>query len=138
MDLIDRQEVISALEKVAGFFPYKEPGNRDSYNEYNEAWNDAIGRAEMEIGKLPSAFGVGHWVEIGDEPYDEWECDECGFTIDGSGCIDPYAYRDIYRFCPHCGCRMVSEEEKDYERAIEDVEYNALYEPTYNQEDGSL
>lgn len=54
-DLIDRQAAIDALEKVAGLFPYRVPGDRDSYGSYPEAWNDAIGRAEMEIEKLPSA-----------------------------------------------------------------------------------
>ena len=54
-DPIDRQAVIDALEKVAELFPWRVPGNRDSYDHYNEAWNDAIGRAEIEIEKLPSA-----------------------------------------------------------------------------------
>ena len=43
------------LKKVAALFPWKVPGNRDSYDRYNEAWNDAIGRAEIEIEELPSA-----------------------------------------------------------------------------------
>ena len=55
---------------------------------------------------------TGNWVEIGDEPYDEWECDKCGFVIDGSGCIDPEEYRDIYIFCPHCGSMMLKEGEE--------------------------
>ena len=54
-DMISRQAAIDALEKVAELFPWKVPGNRDSYDRYNEAWNDAIGRAEIEIEKLPSA-----------------------------------------------------------------------------------
>ena len=65
------------------------------------------------IKSLPSAQPkpeIGHWVEIGDEPYDEWECDVCGFVIDGSGCIDPEEYRDIYRFCPNCGADMRGDE----------------------------
>jgi rubredoxin len=49
---------------------------------------------------------TGHWVEIGDEPYDTWECDNCGFVIDGSGCVDPEEYRDIYKYCPNCGAKM--------------------------------
>ena len=53
-DLISRQVAIDALEKVAELFPWRIPGNRDSYDRYNEAWNDAIGRAEIEIEKLPS------------------------------------------------------------------------------------
>ena len=55
LDAIDRQATIDALEKVAELFPWRVPGNRDSYDYYNEAWNDAIGRAEIEIEKLPSA-----------------------------------------------------------------------------------
>ena len=54
-DLIDRQTAIDALEKVADFFPWKVPGKSDTYDRYNEGWNDAIGRAEMEIENLPSA-----------------------------------------------------------------------------------
>ena len=53
-DLIDRQDALDALEKVAGFFPWKVPGKSGTYDRYNEGWNDAIGRAEMEIEKLRS------------------------------------------------------------------------------------
>jgi len=64
---------------------------------------------DVELRQLPSAQQErpkGNWVEIGDEPYDEWECDVCGFVIDGSGCIDPEEYRDVYKFCPNCGAYM--------------------------------
>ena len=54
-DLISRQAAIDALEKVAELFPWRVPGNRDTYDRYNEAWNDAIERAEIEIEELPSA-----------------------------------------------------------------------------------
>lgn len=53
--IIYLNDAIDALEKVARFFPYRVPGNRDSYDRYNEAWNDAIGRAEIEIEKLSPA-----------------------------------------------------------------------------------
>ena len=70
--------------------------------------------AQTELMMLPSAQPerkTGHWVETGDEPYDEWECDVCGFVIDGSGCIDPEEYRDVYKFCPNCGADMRGEQE---------------------------
>ena len=54
-DLISRQAAIDALEKIAELFPWRVPGNRDTYDHYNEAWNDAIERAEIEIEELPSA-----------------------------------------------------------------------------------
>ena len=60
-DTISRQAAIDALEKVAELFPWRVPGNRDSYDRYNEAWNDAIGRAEIEIEKLPSAQ---RWIPV--------------------------------------------------------------------------
>lgn len=66
------------------------------------------------LEQLPSAQPErprGHWIEIGDEPYDEWECDVCGFAIDGSGCIDPEEYRDVYKFCPNCGADMRGEQD---------------------------
>ena len=53
--LLDENDVIDALERVASFFPYRIPGKGETYDKYNEAWNDAIGRAEMEIERLPSA-----------------------------------------------------------------------------------
>ena len=71
-------------------------------------------KARQVAENLPSVQSerkTGHWVEIGDEPYDEWECDVCGFVIDGSGCIDPEEYRDVYRFCPNCGADMRGEQD---------------------------
>ena len=40
-------------------------------------------------------------------------------------------------FCPNCGADM-RQEERDYERGIEQVQHDMLYEPTYNSEDGSM
>ena len=54
-DLISRQAAIDALEKVAELYPWRVPGDRDSYSKYNEAWNDALDRADSEIEALPSA-----------------------------------------------------------------------------------
>ncbi len=54
---------------------------------------------------------LGHWVEIGDEPYDTWECDNCGFVIDGSDCVDPEEYRDVFKYCPNCGAMMEGKQE---------------------------
>ena len=54
-DTISRQAAIDALEKVAELYPWRVPGDRDSYSKYNEAWQDALNRAESEIEALPSA-----------------------------------------------------------------------------------
>ena len=66
-----------------------------------------------DIRKLPSVTPetpVAHWVGIDEYPNEEWECDHCGFVIDGSGCIDPIEYRDIYKYCPNCGRKMEGEQ----------------------------
>ena len=55
LDAIDRQAAIDALEKVAEMYLWRVPGDRDSYSPYNEAWQDALNRAEIEIEVLPSA-----------------------------------------------------------------------------------
>ena len=98
-DCISRQRSVDTLRKMQ---TYKLFAGDDMI---------LVDKAEVqtELMMLPSAKPErprGHWVEIGDEPYDEWECDVCGFAIDGSGCIDPEEYRDVYKFCPNCGADM--------------------------------
>jgi hypothetical protein len=56
---------------------------------------------------------TGHWIGIDEEPHEVWECDHCSFVIDGSGCIDPYDYRDTYKFCPNCGTKMIEPQESE-------------------------
>ena len=102
-DLINRQQAIDALRDYLVEKRCPDDGTLTCRLIENEV-----------INKLPSVQPerkTGHWVEIGDEPYDEWECDVCGFVIDGSGCIDPEEYRDVYRFCPNCGADMRGEQE---------------------------
>ena len=62
-DKISRQAAIDAIEKVAELYPWKVPGNRDSYSQYNEAWQDALDRAEGAIGNLPSAQPEQRYTE---------------------------------------------------------------------------
>ena len=80
-----------------------------SMNMCDEISNEAYKKLTSYLDEMLSVQPerkIGHWVETGDEPYDEWECDVCGFAIDGSGCIDPEEYRDVYKFCPNCGADM--------------------------------
>lgn len=50
-------------------------------------------------------------------------------------------------YCPHeeivgayasCSACAWGNDDDDYERAVEQMEYDTLYEPTYNPEDGSM
>ena len=54
-DLISRQAAIDALDVLCQEHRYKIPGKIETYNQYNEAWQDVLDRAEGTIGNLPSA-----------------------------------------------------------------------------------
>ena len=100
-DLIDRQAAIDALEKVAELYPWKVPGNRNSYSQYNEAWQDALGRAEGVIGNLPSAQPErirGRWIE---KPHVHGVayCSLCDYEL----------HTNDTNFCPNCGADMRGE-----------------------------
>ena len=54
-DLIDRQAAIDAIDVLCQEHRYKIPGKAETYSQYNEAWQDALDRAEGAIGNLPPA-----------------------------------------------------------------------------------
>lgn len=54
-DLISRQAAIDALDVLCQEHRYRIPGKRETYSQYNEAWQDALDRAEGAIENLPSA-----------------------------------------------------------------------------------
>ena len=53
-DLIDRQAAIDAMDVLCQEHRYWIPGKRETYSQYNEAWQDALDRAENAIFNLPS------------------------------------------------------------------------------------
>lgn len=63
-DTISRQVAIDALDVLCQEHRYKIPGKGETYSQYNEAWQDALGRAESVIGNLPSA--QPQWIRIED------------------------------------------------------------------------
>ncbi len=100
-----REEAIANLNMISVAFV--EPVTKEQRKLIDDTFDMAIKALEQEP--------CGVWVEIDDEPHEVWECDHCGFVIDGSGCIEPYEYRDIYKYCPNCGARMVEPQESDDE-----------------------
>ena len=72
-DLISRQDAIDVLDVLCQEHRYKIPGNAETYSQYNEAWQDALDRAEGAIGNLPSAEPEPHWI-----PCSEKLPDACG------------------------------------------------------------
>ena len=62
-DLISRQDAIDVLDVLCQEHRYKIPGKAETYSQYNEAWQDALDRAEGAIGNLPSAEPkTGGWI----------------------------------------------------------------------------
>ena len=77
----------------------------EASEEFLEGYASAIEDARV-LPPVKPQEKTGHWIGIDEEPHEVWECDHCGFVIDGSGCIDPYDYRDTYKYCPNCGAKM--------------------------------
>lgn len=69
---ISRQAAIDALDVLCQEHRYRIPGKSETYSQYNEAWQDALGRAENAIGNLPSV-----------QP--ERTCVNCGRTANNGG-----------------------------------------------------
>lgn len=108
-DMVSRKAVNDALEKIAELYPWKIPGNRDTYDRYNEAWQDAVFRMETEIEQLPSAQPqrTGRWWHY----EGHLTCSECETEYYDD--IIEYCGDDVPRFCPHCGARMEDNNESD-------------------------
>lgn len=53
------------------------------------------------IEKIPSAQKTGKWIV--NSPV-TMKCDQCGYVMADWKCKES-------NYCPHCGCRMVGEEE---------------------------
>jgi ribosomal protein L37AE/L43A len=103
---------------------------------------EKIYRVQMNSKGMPN-FGTA--VEVADRPQGEWirtgrtniyggievQCSNCGDRVMVQHLEDEW-------YCRHCGADMGMKGADDYERAIEQMEHDMLYEPTYNSEDGSM
>ena len=90
----------------------------------------------------------GEWTYGEHDGQDGWFCSECGFFIpwyyDFYGLDNINFIRD-YHTCPCCDAKMVKytgmrgeEADYEYERAVEQLEHDTLYESTFNPDDGSM
>jgi hypothetical protein len=144
-DLISRAD---AMEE------FREWGKRANENGETPTWNDAVSL----IGSLPSADAAQGWIP----------CSERLPSEDGLYLIQTnYMYHgipnmDVYYWAEGWNCmRLLNgmvkreyeidgivawmplpepyiEEREEYELATEQMEHDALYEPTYSPEDGSM
>ena len=103
-DLISREAAIDALDILCQEHRYRIPGKIETYSQYNEAWQDALDRAEGAIFNLPSAQPErmrGKWIDDGD-PF-MWKCGCCGYRVK--------RYNNT-RYCPNCGADMREDEQE--------------------------
>ena len=63
-DLISRQAAIDALDVLCQEHRNRIPGKRETYSEYNEAWQDALDRAEGLIFNLPPVQPEPQWISV--------------------------------------------------------------------------
>ena len=90
------QEAINMLKN-------KMDGHTDTSYEWAETVRMSIKALEQEL-----KTGTGHWVGMGEYPYEVYECDNCGFIhtfIEG-----PTAQ---YNYCPRCGAKMEEPNESE-------------------------
>ena len=116
-DCISRQAAIDALDVLCQEHRYKIPGKGETYSQYNEAWQDALDRAEGAIFNLPSAQPMrkkGWWQEItasdcSDDPtlagYDD-PVVGCICSVCRKGYEKELMGEVYWNYCPNCGADM--------------------------------
>ena len=116
-DAISRQATIEAFQMFRGY----------EANRTNAEWVDRI---ETIVKKLPPVnptetvtefadrcrecgkMRKGHWIY--DKNIENWRCSECGETPKTLGyCGTADFMTEHFKFCNHCGCRMVEPQESE-------------------------
>jgi len=97
-ELISRQEAVDVLNRGLSKIPYVNNTDEEMIRR-----DERIGCIQ-EVAGLPTVPRKGEWICQADD--DIWNCSECDYEIDGTGCIDPLEYLKTYKFCPNCGASM--------------------------------
>ena len=116
-DVISRQAAMDTLDVLCQEHRYKIPGKRETYSQYNEAWQDALDRAEGAIFNLPSAQPErkkGEWIEREVTHIDDLEAKDiitawqsCKCSVCGRYETKPYMYYfSMSKYCSWCGADM--------------------------------
>jgi hypothetical protein len=73
-------------------------------------YNKVIRNAVKEIKQAK----VGHWIY--DKRIENWKCSECGCSPKTIGYVGRVEFmREHFKFCNHCGCRMVEPQAQESE-----------------------
>lgn len=96
-------------------------------HQWKQGMNYALGLVKAQSIIYPK---MGKWIIKNDTERFIAQCNCCRYIEDS---------RRIKNFCPNCGADMRTKEtDCDYEKAVEQLEHDMLYEPTFNQDDGSM
>lgn len=96
---IDKQTVIDLIQALT-FSRCME------YGEYpvEDVGKEHLVRSDILINAIkelqPAEPKIGHWIGIGDEPCEDFECDHCSCVYETNGIYDLPIY------CPKCGSKM--------------------------------
>lgn len=116
-EYIELADAVIVADYAVDEHPYdKIPGNPETFSEYNQGWHDACDYIRHRLENLPAAdvepVRHGEWEGTadgyadGELVYDMWNCSECGYDADGA------EEQSEWKYCPNCGAKMDSEEEK--------------------------
>ena len=93
-DYISRQAAIDALDVLCQDHRYRIPGKRETYSQYNEAWQDALDRAEGAIGNLPSV--QPEIIRCKDCKHWRQQTNYQGAPLSFGFCESDYMWRSLY------------------------------------------
>ena len=100
-DLISRQAAIDAIDVLCQEHRYKIPGKGETYSQYNEAWQDALDRAEGAIFNLPPAEPKrGKWIPSDTDGF------VCSVCRNGYRNQPTLMGKPMFEYCPVCGAKM--------------------------------
>lgn len=95
-DAVSRQAAIRAIEAL------QRPIMREESNYYQfkfSGMSEALGAVE-NLPPVTPQQKTGRWIK---QNYGwNWQCSECGF-------VTPPSAKEIFTFCPNCGCAMKGE-----------------------------
>ena len=131
-DTIYREDAIKSMAKAIWHYPNELYTGLNSYEACEALAKDGL----MNV---PSAEPkTGMWIEGRDKRF--VKCSKCGMETTKNSLKGIALFgKNEPNFCPCCGADMRTKETNcDYERAVEQLEHDILYESTFNQDDGSM
>lgn len=101
--LVDKESMLESVKNTEAMYPYKVPGDYDTYNQYNEGWSDACDyiRGELETLTAADVETIVHakWLHIDGNKY---KCSHCRAITE----VDEVMGEPIYNGCPYCRAAM--------------------------------